>query len=176
LADFADCHRNDAADTSVLDQAGSGQAGSGQAGSGSASSVDAAKTTRSRMLETLGILDAATTLLSAPRLTVDARAAAHRLQHAAAACATAANPREFADLSYSFHRTLVSCCPNQRMLGLLAEEITLVRALLDDDRGPRPEELCQAAREHALLLEVVETAPNSPDIISLLREHRQICY
>lgn len=171
MADFADCHRNDAADTSVLDQADSGQAGSGPA-----SFVDGAKTTRSRMLETLGILDAATTLLSAPRLTVDARAAAHRLQHAAAACATAANPREFADLSDSFHRTLVSCCPNQRMLGLLAEEITLVRALLDDDRGPRPEELCQAAREHALLLEVVETAPNSPDIISLLREHRQICY
>jgi DNA-binding GntR family transcriptional regulator len=131
---------------------------------------------RSRMLEALGILDAETTLLSAPLLTVSARAAAHRLQQAAAECAAAANSRQFADLSGSFHRTLVSTCPNQRMLGLLAEEITLVRALLDADPGPGPEELSRAAHEHALLLQLVETAPSSPDIASLLREHRQICY
>lgn len=128
------------------------------------------------MLEALGILDAATTLLSAPRLTVSARAAAHRLEHAAAECAAAASSHQFAGLSDSFHRTLVSCCPNQRMLGLLAEEITLVRALHDNDPGPAPEELMQAAREHALLLELVETAPGAPEITSLLRGHRQICY
>ena len=131
---------------------------------------------RIRMLEALGVLDAATTLLSAPRLTVSARAAAHRLQHAAANCAAEANPGQYAALSDSFHRTLVSCCPNRRMLGLLAEEITLVRVLLDNGAGPGPDELARAAHEHALLRERVETAPSSPGIASLLRGHRQICY
>lgn len=150
---------------------------SGDIGAGEVShAAGAADAARFRMLETLGILDAATTVLSVPRLTVSARADAHRLQHAAAECAAAASLRQFVDLSDSFHRILASCCPNQRMLGLLAEEITLVRALLDDDAGPGPAELTRAANEHALLLELVETVPDSPDITSLVRRHRQICY
>lgn len=143
---------------------------------GVSDAVVAAETARTRMLEALGILDAATTLLSAPRLTARARAAAHGLQSAAAKCAAPAYSRQFADLSDSFHRTLVSCCPNQRMLRLLSEEITLVRALLVTDAAPAREELSQAAHEHAVLLTLIETAPSSPDISSLLRGHRQICY
>jgi DNA-binding GntR family transcriptional regulator len=150
---------------------------SGDIGAGAVShAVGNADSARFRMLDALGILDGAATVLSAPRLTVSARADAHRLQRAAAQCAAAAISRQFVDLSDSFHRILASCCPNQRMLGLLAEEITLVRALLDDDAGPGPAELTRAANEHALLLELVQTVPNSPDIASLIRRHRQICY
>jgi DNA-binding GntR family transcriptional regulator len=129
---------------------------------------------RDRILETVAIIDSAATSLSAPLLTPADIDSARRAHEAAARYLSVRDEAGVASSSASFHQILNSRCPNRRLRELLGEGL----ALLDTVSRPAAADwaaLARAAAEHARLMELVRSCPESAAISQLLRSHWQAC-
>ena len=71
------------------------------------------------LMESVAVLEAATTALSAPLLEDVALQRAHALNEDMRVLLTDFDPVEFTRLNQEFHQTLFSACPNQRLVSLV---------------------------------------------------------
>jgi DNA-binding GntR family transcriptional regulator len=133
-----------------------------------------ARETRDRILETVAIIDSAATSFSAPLLTSADIDLARHAHEAAAWYLSVRDEAGMASSSTSFHQILNSRCPNRRLRELLGEGLALLHTA-----GPQAaadwDTLARAIDEHAQLMELVQSCPESAAIGQLLRTHWQAC-
>lgn len=155
-----------AAGTSVIDAGACGAARTGTAAYRAAG--------HRQLLETLAIIDSAATSLSAPLLTGADLARARRAHRAAERCARPRDATGTAWWNAVFHQILTSRCPNRRMTELLAEELAVLHAA-GQPTAPDWAELARAMRDHATLLRLAQSCPDSGEIGRLMRAHWRTC-
>ncbi|WP_432828616.1 FCD domain-containing protein [Dactylosporangium sp. CA-092794] len=133
------------------------------------------RASRDRIAETVAVLESAVTALSAPSLTpADLQAARHTNRQLAEVVerGVADTAAEASTLINAFHERLSLRCANARMVELLGEEMTLLRAL---DAGAAPlssARLRRIVEEHEDIVNQIEADPAASTMPYMLRTHR----
>lgn len=123
-------------------------------------------------MQTLGIVEGAATMLSAPFITaadlVEARAVNARmietLDHF--------EPRRFTDLNREFHSVLFERCPNPRLLDLVHRGWHQMNLLRDSTFSFVPGRARASVDEHEGILDLIENGADGLEIEMAARAHR----
>ena len=132
---------------------------------------------RERIVEVIAMLESAATAMGATALTPDdLRAARHTNRLLAEAAARGLTGRAV-ELVDAFHRCLYARCGNSRMVELLDEEMTLLRAVDPEPVGLSPSRLRRIVAAHDEIVDLIEADPAAATIPDALRAHRgHDCY
>jgi DNA-binding GntR family transcriptional regulator len=123
-------------------------------------------------METLAILEASATALSAPLLRKREILKARRINEAMGRSLDALDPVQFTTLNAEFHETLYRVCPNSYLLGLVDRESARLRGLRQGFAFV-PARSSQAVAEHNRLLELIESKASLSRIEDYARSHRE---
>lgn len=123
-------------------------------------------------MQTLALLEAAATALSAPHLTEADLREARRLNDRMRAQLDALVPHDFSVLNHRFHATLARRCPNERLMELVEGEWARLDTLRDSTFTVMPERAVRSVAEHDHLVRLVETSADPALIQSAALQHR----
>ncbi len=123
-------------------------------------------------MQTLALLEAAATALSARHLTAADLRRARELNARMRQQLDHLVPQVFTGLNHEFHVTLAQRCPNDRLLELVRAEWLRLDYLRDSTFGVVPERARNSVREHEHLLELIEDAAAPEQIQSAALHHR----
>lgn len=123
-------------------------------------------------MQTLGLLEAAATALSAPHLTTADLRAARTLNERMRELLEDLRPQEFTLLNQELHATLTRCCPNVRLRELVEGEWTRLNNLRDSTFTVVPERAASSVREHDQLIELIATSADPAQIQAAALQHR----
>lgn len=124
------------------------------------------------LMESVAVLEAATTALSAPLLEDVALQRAHALNEDMRVLLTDFDPVGFTRLNQEFHQTLFSACPNQRLVSLVHREWEELDRYRVSTFRYVPERAEASVAEHNQLVSLI-AANASPHVIEdIARNHR----
>nr|WP_281497076.1 GntR family transcriptional regulator [Ornithinimicrobium sp. F0845] len=123
-------------------------------------------------MQTLALLEAAATALSAPHLTEADLREARRVNGRMRDQLDRLVPHEFTALNHQLHATLARRCPNERLMELVEGEWARLDNLRDSTFTLVPERAVNSVAEHDQLIHLVETAADPAQIQSAALHHR----
>ncbi|GAA4153343.1 hypothetical protein GCM10022251_22340 [Phytohabitans flavus] len=132
---------------------------------------------RGRIVEAIAMLESAATAMGAAALTPADLRSARQTNQLLAEAAGHEVPGRVVELIGEFHRQLYARCANSRLIELIGEEMTLLRAVEHDPVRLSPARLRGIVEEHEQLVDLIATDPTAPTIRYVLRAHRErVCY
>lgn len=123
-------------------------------------------------METLGVLEACATALSAPLLQKREITKARKINEAMARSLEALDPVQFTTLNSEFHETLYRVCTNSYLVGLIDRESDRLRGLRQGFAFV-PGRSSNAVSEHNRLLDLIEAGAGVSRIEDYARSHRE---
>jgi len=123
-------------------------------------------------MQTLSLLEAAATALSAPHLTEADLSEARTINGRMRDQLDRLVPHDFTTLNHRFHATLARRCPNERLMELVEGEWTRLDNLRDSTFTVVPERAVNSVAEHAHLIHLVESSADPAEIQSAALHHR----
>lgn len=123
-------------------------------------------------MQTLALLEAAATALSAPHLTPTDLRDARRVNGRMRDQLDRLVPHDFTTLNHTFHATLARRCPNDRLMELVEAEWRRLDTLRDSTFTVVPERAANSVAEHDHLVHLVETSADPARIQSAALHHR----
>ena len=123
-------------------------------------------------MQTLGLLEAAATALSAHDATPDDLAEAREVNARMTAELALADPHEFTGLNRQLHAVLIRRCPNPRLLELVESEWARLDYLRDSTFSFVPHRAHESVREHESIITVVADRAPAVEIEQAARDHR----
>lgn len=123
-------------------------------------------------METLAILEGATTALAAGLLTADDLRRARETNTRIVESLDSFDPRTLTTLNQQFHSILFAPCPNPHLLELVTTEWARLGNLRDSTFSFVPHRARESAREHENILRLIETGAPPAQIEKASRQHR----
>lgn len=123
-------------------------------------------------MQTLSIVEAAATALSAPHITADHIRRARQVNAEMISCLEDFNPRRFTELNREFHSVLFEECPNPHILDLVHRGWNRMNLLRDSSFSFVPTRARQSVAEHEQLLQLISDGADPLDIELAARAHR----
>jgi DNA-binding GntR family transcriptional regulator len=123
-------------------------------------------------MQTLGIVEGAATMLSAPFITASDLAAARAVNAQMIEPLDHFEPRRFTELNREFHSVLFERCPNDHLLDLVHRGWNQMNVLRDSTFSFVPGRARASVNEHEEILELIELGADSLEIEMAARAHR----
>lgn len=123
-------------------------------------------------MQTLGIVEGAATMLSAPFLTAADLATARAVNAQMVETLNHFEPRRFTELNREFHSVLFEHCPNAHLLELVHRGWNRMNVLRDSTFSFVPGRARASVDEHEGILKLIEDGADSLDIEMAARAHR----
>lgn len=126
----------------------------------------------SATMQTLGIVEGAATMLSAPFITASDIAAARAVNARMVESLDHFEPRRFTELNREFHSMLFARCPNDQLLDLVRRGWNQLNVLRDSTFSFVPGRARASVDEHEGILKLLEDGADSLEIEMAARAHR----
>jgi DNA-binding GntR family transcriptional regulator len=126
----------------------------------------------SQTMQTLGIVEGAATMLSAPFITAADLAAARDVNARMIDTLDHFEPRRFTELNREFHSVLFERCPNDQLLDLVHRGWNQMNVLRDSTFSFVPGRARASVDEHENILQLIEDGADSLEIEMAARAHR----
>lgn len=126
-------------------------------------------------MESVTIIEAATTALSAPHLSAEDLDEADLINEEMRAMVSSIEtfePSRFTELNQAFHRILFRACANQHLRDLVERDWAQLDSLRDSTFGFIPGRAVSSVEEHADLLSLIRSGARPDRIERAAREHR----
>lgn len=123
-------------------------------------------------MQTLALLEAAATALSAPHLQAADLTRARELNDSMREQLADFVPQVFTTLNHDFHATLTRHCPNTRLMELVRAEWARLDHLRDSTFAAVPERAAASVTEHDRLLDLLAAGADPATIQSAALHHR----
>lgn len=123
-------------------------------------------------MQTLALLEAAATALSATHLTAADLTEARELNERMRGQLEDLVPHEFTALNHELHVVLTRRCPNERLMELVRAEWARLDHLRDSTFTVVPERAANSVREHEHLIDLVEASAPATEIQQAALHHR----
>ncbi|MET0933273.1 MAG: GntR family transcriptional regulator [Mycetocola sp.] len=123
-------------------------------------------------METLGIVEGAATMLSAPFITAADLAAARAVNAQMIDTLEHFEPRRFTELNREFHSVLFERCPNHHLLDLVHRGWNQMNVLRDSTFSFVPGRARASVDEHEGILKLIEDGASGLEIEMAARAHR----
>lgn len=123
-------------------------------------------------MQTLSIVEGASTALSAPLITREDIARARAVNAQMAQSLEAFDPVRFTALNLDFHSILFENCPNPHLLDLVHRGWNRLKALRSSTFSYVPGRAQESVAEHEALLQLLEQGASAEDIERAARTHR----
>jgi len=123
-------------------------------------------------MQTLALVEGAATALSAPFVTSGDLARARAINDEMVACLDDFVPHRFTRLNLDFHSVLFENCPNPQLLDLVHRGWNRLQVLRDSTFSFVPGRAHESVREHARILDLIESGATPLDIELTARDHR----
>lgn len=123
-------------------------------------------------MQTLGLLEAAATALSARYVTPEDLSEARELNGRMTEDLAINNPNEFTGLNREFHALLIRRCPNPRLLELVEGEWSKLRYLRSSTFSFVPQRANESVREHEAIITLIQRSAPVNDVEDAARRHR----
>ena len=123
-------------------------------------------------MQTLGVVEGAATMLSAPFITADDLAAARKVNAQMIETLNHFEPRRFTELNREFHSVLFERCPNHHLLDLVHRGWDRMNILRDSTFSFVPGRARASVDEHEGILTLIEDGADSLEIELAARAHR----
>ncbi|WP_411720511.1 GntR family transcriptional regulator [Mycetocola sp.] len=123
-------------------------------------------------MQTLGIVEGAATMLSAPFITAADLAAARAVNKQMIETLEHFEPRRFTELNREFHSVLFERCPNPHLLDLVHRGWNRMNVLRDSTFSFVPGRAKASVDEHEGILKLIEDGADSLEIEMAARAHR----
>ncbi len=124
-------------------------------------------------MQTLGLLEAAATALSARYATAEDLSEARDLNARMTGELAIDNPHEFTGLNRQLHAILIRRCPNPRLLDLVEAEWAKLRYLRSSTFSFVPQRAGESVREHEAIISLIERTAPSAEVEEAARHHRR---
>jgi DNA-binding GntR family transcriptional regulator len=124
-------------------------------------------------LQTLAVLEASATAMTAPLLDKSALAGARRANRAMTASLARMDLVAVGEQDCQFHEFLWAACPNAYLVAMVRRETERVQRLGSAILALAPERARQAAGEHERLVELIGEGARSSQIEHMARAHRE---
>lgn len=122
-------------------------------------------------MQTLSVIEAAATALSAPHVTSSELREARDINKALTAEIEHLDPVMFTTLNEKFHYLLFQHCPNARLLELVMAEWSRLGYLRSSTFAFVPERARESVREHDHIISLVESAAPRHEVETAVRRH-----
>jgi DNA-binding GntR family transcriptional regulator len=126
----------------------------------------------SATMQTLGIVEGAATMLSAPFITASDLTAARAVNAQMTESLDHFEPRRFTELNREFHSVLFERCPNDQLLSLVHRGWNQMNVLRDSTFSFVPGRARASVNEHEDILKLIEDGADSLEIEMAARAHR----
>ena len=123
-------------------------------------------------MQTLGLLEAAATALSAGATTPQDLTRARQINEQLTEELAVRDPHEFTALNRQLHAILIHRCPNPRLLELVEAEWAKLSYLRDSTFSFVPQRATDSALEHEEIIQLIETSAPAVQIEDAARRHR----
>lgn len=123
-------------------------------------------------MQTLGLLEAAATALSAREATPADLREAQTINARMTAELALADPHEFTTLNRRLHAVLIRRCLNPRLLELVDSEWSRLDYLRDSTFSFVPHRAHESVREHEAIITLIETQAPAAEVEQAVRDHR----
>ena len=123
-------------------------------------------------MQTLAIIEGAATALSAPFIDEDQLAAARAINQAMADLLVDFDAVRFTELNNEFHQVLYRNCPNPHILDLVQRGWNRLAVMRSSSFTHIPGRARESVKEHAHLLDLIETRAPAAQIEQAARAHR----
>lgn len=124
-------------------------------------------------MQTLALLEGATTAQAAPHVSADALSAAQSINEQMRLLVDGSfDPRLFTELNQQFHRVICSFCPNHRLTELLNREWERVAVIRRNMFAFVQVRSMTSVREHDHILNLIRTGAGAEEVESTARQHK----
>lgn len=123
-------------------------------------------------MQTLGLLEAAATALSAGSATLEDLGEARQINELLTEELALRDPHQFTSLNRQLHAILIKRCPNPRLLELVEAEWAKLSYLRDSTFSFVPERATDSAREHEEIIALIESSSPATEVEEAARRHR----